>query len=211
VSELPIGVDEKLFTSGSTSIRSALGWTAQHTVMGYVGRLAYVKGIDLLAAAFHDISQSLTNARLLIIGSGEEEKKARLILANELARGAVHIESDVDHERLPQWYRAMDFLVMPSRYENFSNAVLEAMACGIPILASNVGGNKLIEEVGSGWLFQANSLSSLDECLGRMLGKPGELKARGIAGSRYVQERYSWTASAACLEGIIGRRLGVKI
>jgi glycosyltransferase involved in cell wall biosynthesis len=211
VIELPVGVDDKLFTSGPTFIRSALGWTEQHTVMGYVGRLAYVKGTDLLAAAFREISQSIPNARLLIIGSGEEEKKLRFILADELTRGVVHIEPDVEHERLPQWYRAMDVLVMPSRYENFSNAILEAMACGLPILASNVGGNKMVEEVGGGWLFQSDAPASLGERLCSLVDKPEEMRARGATGSRYVQKRYSWTASAICLEEIIGRRLRVNI
>jgi glycosyltransferase involved in cell wall biosynthesis len=210
VTELPVGVDEKLFAPGPTSIRSALGWTKQHTVMGYVGRLAYVKGTDLLAAAFREISQSMPNARLLIIGSGEEEKKIRLALANELARGLAHIEPDVEHEQLPQWYRAMDCLVMPSRYENFSNAVLEAMACRLPILASDAGGNKLVEEVGGGWLFQSGTLSSLAERMRSLAGKSEEVRARGVTGSRYVRDRYSWAASAVCLEEIIGRRLGVN-
>jgi glycosyltransferase involved in cell wall biosynthesis len=208
--ELPLGIDTQLFMPGSTSVRTALGWTGQHRVVGYVGRLAHLKGVDLLAAAFREMSRTLPEARLLIIGSGEEEGKIRSVLAQELAHGIVHIERDVNHEQLPEWYRAMDLLVMPSRYENFSNTVLEGMACGIPFLASDIGGNRIFAETGAGWLFDSESVASLTSRLRSINGHPSEMKARGTVGTRYARERYTWVASAECLEGIIASRLGVK-
>ena len=176
--------------------------------MGYVGRLNYLKGTDLVAAAFREISQSIPNLRLLLVGQGEAEKGIRSILAEELARGIAHIEPDVDHEQLPYWYRAMDFFVMPSRYENFSNAIVEAISCGVPVLASDVGGNGLIAE-GASCLFQANSVSSLSHCLRSAVQKAAAMKAEAEVCSRHIQERYSWTASAERLERIISSYLGV--
>jgi glycosyltransferase involved in cell wall biosynthesis len=208
--ELPIGLDERLFRPGPASLRSTLGWTEQHHVVGYVGRLAQLKGVDLLASAFHAIAQTEVNARLLIIGSGEYEGKLRSILAQEISRGLVHIEPDVNHAQLPEWYRAMDVMVMPSRYENFSNAILEAIACSVPVLASNVGGNRMLGETCAGWLFESESVSSLHACLRSVLENRSEMKARGEVGSHYVRERYSWAVSAECLEKILVSRLGVK-
>jgi glycosyltransferase involved in cell wall biosynthesis len=179
-------------------------------VVGYVGRLTHLKGVALLAAAFRELTRNAVDARLLIIGRGEEERSIRSILATELSRGFVHIEPDIVPEQLPQWYRAMDVLVMPSRYENFSNTVLEAMACGIPFLASNVGGNKMLEETHAGWLFQSESVASLCGGLVRVLENRSEMKDRGEVGSRYVRERYSWAASAERLESIIASHLRVK-
>jgi glycosyltransferase involved in cell wall biosynthesis len=150
------------------------------------------------------------NARLLIIGAGEANRHMRAILAPELARGIVHMEDNVDHERLPEWYRAMDVMVMPSRYENFSNAILEALACGVPCLASDIGGNRMLTETGTGWLFEPNSVSTLRACLQSVLANRSAMKARGHIGSRYVRGRYSWAASAERLEWIIASRLGVK-
>jgi glycosyltransferase involved in cell wall biosynthesis len=208
--ELPIGLDERRFVPGVASVRSTLGWTEQHQVVGYVGRLTHLKGGDLLAAAFQELAQSAVNARFLIVGAGEANRHMRTILAPELARGIVHIEYNVDHERLPEWYRAMDVMVMPSRYENFSNAILEAMACGVPCLASDVGGNRMLAETGAGWLFEPNSVPALRACLQNVLANRPEIKARGHIGSRYVRGRYSWAASAERLEWIIASRLGVK-
>jgi glycosyltransferase involved in cell wall biosynthesis len=209
--ELPVGLDCQVFNPGPTSVRSALGWTEQHRVVGYVGRLAHIKGVDLLASAFRDIARTIAGARLLIIGSGEDERRIRTILAKEFARGIVHMQPDVNHKELPQWYRAMDVLAMPSRYENFSNAILEAMACGIPILASDVGGNRMLREIGSGWLFKSESVPALSVCLYSIIENCPELKARGEMGARYVRQHYSWAASAEQLEKMISSRLGVKV
>ena len=211
IMELPVGIDERRFCPGTTAARSPLGWNEHHQVIGYVGRLTYVKGIDLLALAFQKLSQSRSTARLLIVGRGPDEPKLRRLLARELARGVVHIEPDVTHEQLSQWYRAMDLFVMPSRYENFSNAVLEAMACGVPILASNIGGNTIVEATGSGWLFPSEDFAALESQLQRILTMPDEqLRARGAVGACSVHARYSWAASAACLETILSQRLGVR-
>lgn len=209
--ELPIGLDSHVFKPGLTSMRAALGWTEQHLVVGYVGRLAHVKGVDLLATAFREISQDVIDTRLLVVGSGEEEGKMRSILTKELAHGIAHIEPYVNHEQLPQWYRVMDLLVMPSRYENFSNTVLEAMACGVPVLASDVGGNRTLAETGTGWLFKPESVSALSACLRSLIENRREMKTRAELGARYVQERYSWAASAERLEWIITSRLGINV
>jgi glycosyltransferase involved in cell wall biosynthesis len=208
--ELPIGLDEQRFVPGLTSVRSALGWTEQHQVVGYVGRLTHLKGGDLLATTFHELAQIAVNARFLIIGAGEANRSMRAILAPELTHGLVHMEHRVDHERLPEWYRAMDVMVMPSRYENFSNAILEALACGVPCLASDIEGNKILAETGAGWLFEPNSVPALRACLQSVIENRPEIKARGHMASRYVRGRYSWAASAKRLEWIIASRLGVQ-
>jgi glycosyltransferase involved in cell wall biosynthesis len=210
VVELPIGLDIQVFTPGASAIRSTLGWAEHHCVVGYVGRLTHLKGVDLLAAAFREIARDTLDARLLIVGSGEEERHIRTVLAQEFARGAVHIEPGVNHAQLPAWYRAMDLMVMPSRYENHSNALLEAMACGIPFLTSDIGGNRKLSETGAGWLFEPESVPSLRACLHRIIGNRPELKTRGEVGSRSVRNHHTWAASAERLEAIISSRLGVR-
>jgi glycosyltransferase involved in cell wall biosynthesis len=201
--ELPVGIDEHLFNAGRSSIRYKLGWSDAERVIGYVGRLTHLKGIDLLAAAFRDACQRVTNARLVIVGSGAEEKNIRSRLARELSEGKVHIERDVTHQTLAEWYRTMDLLVMPSRYENFSNALLEGMSCGIPFLASCVGGNRTLAETGAGWLFEAESASSLSACLIELLKSDAQLKRRGEIGLNYVRNHHSWSVTAQHLEQIL--------
>jgi glycosyltransferase involved in cell wall biosynthesis len=209
VVELPIGLDVEAFTPGVSAVRPTLGWADHHCVVGYVGRLTHLKGVDLLAAAFHEVARDVLDARLLIIGSGEVERHIRTVLAKEFALGIAHIEPGVNHEQLPAWYQAMDLMVMPSRYENHSNALLEAMACGIPFLASGIGGNQKLSETGAGWLFDPESVHSLSQCLCRIIGNRAELKARGKVAAHAMRNHRSWAASAERLEAIISSRLRV--
>ncbi len=209
--ELPIGLDTNLFQPGPSQVRQHLGWSDTEWVIGYVGRLAYIKGVDLLADAFKQLRVSIPNARLLMIGAGEEQGKLREALKEELARGFARIEADVPHERLGDWYRAMDVFVMPSRYENYSNAVLEALACGVPFLGSNVGGNPRLVESRGGSLFAAGSAEALCQAL-RSMGdafRRGEEQETVRLGKPH--QVMGWDASAAQLETIIQKNLSIPV
>ena len=203
VIDLPVGLDDRLFCPGVTDLRARLGWSDDCLVLGYAGRLSKLKGIDLLSEAFKTILKGRPDARLLILGTGAEESNARAALKDELAAGVVHMEPDIMHDQLPHWYRAMDLLIMPSRYENYSNAVLEAMSCGIPFAASDVGGNRVLAQSGGAWLFTPNSAESLASVVGSALQHPETLRARGRAARAFVHGRYSWSISAKRLEEIL--------
>lgn len=146
-----------------------------------------------------------------MIGAGEEQGKLREALKEELARGFARIEADVPHERLGDWYRAMDVFVMPSRYENYSNAVLEALACGVPFLGSNVGGNPRLVESRGGSLFAAGSAEALCQALrsmGDAFRRGGEQETVRLGKSHQVM---GWDASAAQLETIIQKNLSIPV
>jgi glycosyltransferase involved in cell wall biosynthesis len=83
------------------------------------------------------------------------------------------------------------------------------MACGVPFLASDVGGNHSLGPTGAGWLFEAGSVSSLTSCI-TVLKNPDELKRRGNIASQYAREHYSWAATAECLEKIITAQLPAR-
>jgi glycosyltransferase involved in cell wall biosynthesis len=148
-------------------------------------------------------------ARLLIVGSGEEERRIRAILSRQIDDRLVHLEPRMGQEQLPPWYRAMDVLVMPSRYETMSNAVLEAMACGVPFVASAVGGSRDLAETGAGWIIPPESQTALTEKLRSLTAHAATLRTYGQRGHDFAQSRYSWIASAQRLEHIVTTRLGV--
>src|ERR1700730_15301970 len=104
-----------------------------------------------------------------MVGHGEEEQKIRSVLSRDIAAGRVHLQGSMSQDQLPRWYRAMDMLVMPSRDETLSNAVLEAMACGVPFVASEVGGSKDLAKTRAGWLFEPESVSALPELLKKIM------------------------------------------
>jgi glycosyltransferase involved in cell wall biosynthesis len=200
--ELPVGLDCDVFKPGPTRLRERLGWRSNHWVIGYVGRLAYIKGVDLLAVAFAKIRHLIPHARLLFVGRGEEEGKLRSRLHSEIAEGIVHIEPDVSHNLLAEWYRAMDLFVMPSRYENYSNAVLEALACEVPFLVSDVGGNRQLAETLRGWSFSCGSADALAQRLHSIATNPHWARACAQMAGDQVRRAYSWELSAKRLEDI---------
>jgi len=201
-SELKLGLNCQVFAPGPSSIRTALGWKSSDRIIGYVGRLAHIKGVDLLATAFSEVVRNLRDVKLLIVGSGEEEDKIRSVLSKAFGEGMAHIEPGLPHEKLAEWYRAMDLFVMPSRYETMSSAILEAQACGIPFLASDIAGNKIIANAGGGWLFQHASADSLCDSLKHILEDPREMQVRGAKGAEHVKQNYNWDSSAERLESI---------
>jgi glycosyltransferase involved in cell wall biosynthesis len=210
VKELKLGLNFHLFSSGRSSIRTSLGWKPDDRIIGYVGRLAHIKGVDLLAAAFSEVARTVPKTKLLMVGSGEEEKKIRSVLSKAFGDGMVHLEPGLPHEELAEWYRAMDLFVMPSRYETMSNAILEAQGCGVPFLASDIAGNRIIAKGGGGWLFEHGCVDSLAACLKSILDDSVEMKTRGAKGMNHVSDNYSWERSAERLESIFNSCLVFK-
>jgi glycosyltransferase involved in cell wall biosynthesis len=139
---IPPGVDVQRFRpdpQAGAAMRRRLGWTEDALVVGYLGRFAPQKGVTDLCAAL-DRMESPWHA--LFVGGGP--------LLGELEQfaarypGRVHIATDVQHSEVPHWLNAMSLLCAPSRTtsawrEQFGRMLIEGMACGIPVLASDSG------------------------------------------------------------------------
>ncbi len=205
--ELPVGIDVDLFNAGSSTVRAQLGWSENHFVIGYAGRLSHIKGVDILASAFRQLAGKNQNFRLLIVGDGEEQGPIKAGLSREIAAGLVHLEPGVEHERLTAWYRAMSLMVMPSRYENFSNSVLEALACGTPVLGADVGGNRMIAQCGVGWLFETGSSTALAAKIEALFEERAGRAVHATLARQYVESHHLWSATADRLEQLLERLL----
>lgn len=137
---VPCGVDLEVFHPIERGeARRALGLDGEKVVL-YVGRLERIKGVELLlrTAAIMDSS-----VRVLIVGGGEGDGEAGELkdLAKKLGvEGRVRFVGRVPQAQLPTYYSAADVCVVPSYYESFGLAALEAMACGTPVVATRVGG-----------------------------------------------------------------------
>jgi glycosyltransferase involved in cell wall biosynthesis len=133
-------------------------------VIGTVAVLRPEKNLSMLIDAFASVRRADPRAVLLIVGSGPEEESLRRRAAEHGLSGGVLFEPATD--RPAGWMRAIDVFVLPSRSESFSNALLEAMACGCCPVGSAVGGTpELIEHGVRGLLFEPGSLSGLTEAL----------------------------------------------
>jgi glycosyltransferase involved in cell wall biosynthesis len=151
------------------AIRERLGLPRDKAIVLYVGRLHPVKGVDILLQAWARLPEGIRHhAMLLVVGDGPERSNLLQTIASlELAES---VTLTGDQETTRDYYWASDLFVLPSRSEGQSNALNEAMACGLPVIASNVGGAlDVIEEGKSGILFEAENVHQLAEKLTSLL------------------------------------------
>ncbi len=208
------GVDTQLFRPIPTSTAKAFVETPKddHSVL-FVGRIDPVKGIDIWFKAMALVVEENPALRghlcvCLIGGDIDEEvpdeEVARLqALKDELGIGdLVTFLGRRSQEALPYYYSSADVVVMPSLYESFGMVALEAMACGAPVVASDVGGLSFIVRDGeTGYLVPERDPRALADCLGKLLRDPSlraRLGRRGIA----VARDYAWRRIADRIESL---------
>lgn len=181
--------------------------------IGTVGRMQQVKDQTLLAQAFCralEIMPAMRGfARLVMVGDGPLRLEAQHIL-DAAGAGALAWLPGERHD-VPDVMRALDAFVLPSQAEGISNTVLEAMACGLPVIATNVGGNaELVTNDVTGWLVPAQNVESLAQALVRLASDRVRAQAMGRAGRLDVERRFGLNAMVAAYqrlyEGEISKR-----
>ena len=168
---MPICVDTTLFCPGDrAAARSSLGLPQAGHILLFVGRLEEAKGTKRLIEALASLAGRDEPLSLILIGDGSQ----RLVMEEQARRAGVadHLvfAGWVDHDALPAWLQASDALLLPSDYEGLPTAVIEALACGIPVVATAVGGlSGLIEEDKNGLLLHEVSSEALTAATERAL------------------------------------------
>jgi D-inositol-3-phosphate glycosyltransferase len=171
---VPCGVNLQRFQAVRKDLaRKELGLRDAQFIVLYVGRFAPVKGLDrLIAAAAH--LRSHRGLMFVIIG-GDDRQTHALAELRRLARkasveGIVRFQGRVEHDLLPLHYSAADVLVVPSYYESFGLVALESLACGTPVIATNVGAmDTLIKDGKTGLLVDTPSPRSLASAIERFI------------------------------------------
>lgn len=167
------GVDGTVFTIADRSTaRAALGLSRDRPLIGYVGRLSHEKGADVVVEAMGElVRRDSRPVDLVIVGSGPVEPALRA-RAGALGLGdRIHFAGHRGHEELPRWLSALDVFCLPSRREGCPNVVLEALASGRPVVASNVGGVPELLRRDNGVLVAPESPPALADALGRALDR----------------------------------------
>jgi glycosyltransferase involved in cell wall biosynthesis len=139
-----------------------------------VGRLVPQKGFDLLIKAFHLVVQRHTGWSLTIVGCGPQEAELKRLAAELLPEGTVAFRGAVkDPER---YYRTAGLVVVPSRFEGFPNALVEAMACGCAVIAADCPGgiSDIVRHEIDGLLIPPEDIQALAREMNRLIGDEGE-------------------------------------
>ena len=147
ISIVPLGVDHAFFSPGDRDMaRTAVGLPTKGKMVLFVGRIQPLKGADIAVESFVKIAKRVPSAFLVMVGGpsgprgSEEVSKIKRVVERERLTNRVHFFDPQPHEVLSSFYRASDVALVPSRTESFGLVALEAAACGVPVVASDVGG-----------------------------------------------------------------------
>ena len=187
------GVNAGLFSPGDRAeAKRRLGLQSKLPLLLFVGNLLAVKGPDVLVDAAAQLEQSGVAFQCRLIGQGPMQADLeRQIRALRLI-DRIKLPGPRPLEQLPEWYRAADILVIPSRSEGIPNVALESMACGTPVVATQVGGTP--EVVNRQHLVPPENPQALAEAIGAALGNaapPADFKPM------------TWDQSAAELAAVL--------
>ncbi len=201
VSVIPPGVDLSRFRPMSQhQSREHLGYGDEKNIL-FVGRLEPLKGLDSLFRAVASL-ENTSGVTLNVVGGDENsQEKARLqTLANRMKlTQSVRFVGSVAQDELPIHYSAADVCVLPSHYESFGLAALEAAACGKPVVATEVGGLPAIVQTGTtGFLVPPQHSDVMAERLCELLSDD-LMRSRMGSAARSHAESLSWERSADSL------------
>ena len=174
-----------------------IGASAESTPSGLhittVGNLRHVKGHDVLLRAAASVLARFPETRFSIAGAVLEPAYAAELhrLAQELGIAA-NVSFPGPITDLPTYLVTADIFVLPSRSEGFSNAILEAMACGLPVVGTDVGGNsEAVEDGVTGLIVPPEAPDRLADALSLLIADPQKARQMGVRGRERVQERFS--------------------
>lgn len=210
------GVDNTLFRPrpGSRPNLAPAGFIPDDAlVIGTVGRLAGVKDQATLVRAFARLLSQQPGlrrrARLVIAGDGPERGHLEELIAQEGVGAVTWLAGE--RSDIPAFMQSLDVFVLPSLGEGISNTILEAMASGLPVVASRVGGNpELVTEGDNGLLVPSGDPEALADALARYAEDPGLAQRQGARGRRKVEQTFNWEHCVAGYLSVYDELLGMN-
>jgi PEP-CTERM/exosortase A-associated glycosyltransferase len=203
---VPNGVDADRFTPAprDETLAQRLG-LAGGPVFGFIGSFYHYEGLRFLIEKFPAVQERVPSARVLLVGGGEDEAALRAAAVD-----GVILAGQVPYNRVTDYYSLIDVFVCPRRRMRLTELVtplkpLEAMAAGLPVLASDVGGlAELIEHGSTGLLFRAEDASAFVREAVSLASDPG-LRARlGASAREHVRSERSWSRVVSQYPAIYG-------
>ena len=202
VTVVPYGVDMQRFAPGQRA-------PADHVVIGYVGRLSPEKGVRYLIEAFAQLRKRYGGGvSLRIAGEGPERPRIEAMIQRLQLEASVELRGWIEHEALPAFYQELDVFVLPSTWEGFGVAAVEAAAMQLPVVATNVYGiPDAVHDGVSGLLVPPRDAAALAAAVGQLVENRGLRVALGEAGREYAGRHYDWRQNAAQMAAIYDRLL----
>jgi len=209
---VPSGIDRDRFGRARAQGKLRPDWFGcppDALVVGSVGWLTDIKGHEYLIEAVAKLKQDFPSLHLVIIGSGDRHDA--LLRQAELAglRDVVHLLGHRDD--IEACLAGMDVFVLPSLNEGMGRALIEAMAAGLPVIASHVGGiPAVIEHERTGLLVPPGDAGALADALRRLLERPEWARQLGRAASQSIDSRYGSVSMVHAIESIFAEALSAR-
>lgn len=206
------GVNSVRFHSGTADqIADACPFVRPaHWLVGTVGRMQTVKDQPTLARAFIralEIDPSLKDRlRLVMVGDGPLRADCQMLLEGAGIADLAWLPGE--RNDIPEIMRGLDCFVLPSLAEGISNTILEAMASGLPVIATNVGGNADLVTAGkTGEIIPAANPDAMAQEILRLAHEPALAKDMGLTGRDLVEKKFSMNAMVAAYQGTYDKLL----
>lgn len=166
------GVDGDTFKlQDRNQVRQALGLDSGQRLICYVGRLSEEKRVDCLIEALALLHSAGDDVRAILVGDGPQMSALKQLAARRGVSDAVTFVGERGHNEIPDWISAADVFCLPSRREGCPNVILEALACGIPVVASRVGGIPELLSADNGLMVEPENPEQLAAALGSALSR----------------------------------------
>jgi len=210
---IPCGVDLELFRPGDVrQARARLGLDAARVLL-FVGRLAPIKGLATLLKALAAAKANglgRADVRLVVVGGDKEEHwdaeraRFRRMAADLGVAPWVDFRGPQPQDQLPDYYAAADVCLMPSLYESFGMVALEAMACGVPVVGSRVGGLAVtVQDEVTGLLVPEGDVQALSGAIAHLLEDEGCRRRLGVRAAEWARG-FGWPCIARAVTELYG-------
>jgi glycosyltransferase involved in cell wall biosynthesis len=183
---IPNGVDTKKFSPGKSKFEKKF---KNQKIILYFGRLHYQKNVDLLIRSFKLIKNKIEKIKLVIVGTGIDFDKLKKMSSEDKD---IIMTGFVSDEDLVDYLRVANVVVFPSRGENASFTLMEAMGCELPVISSDVGNAKKILGDGRGILLKKYTEEEIAEICIEILNNEKKAKKIGKDAREYVEKNHSW-------------------
>jgi glycosyltransferase involved in cell wall biosynthesis len=157
-------------------------------------------GVDVLAKAFVTVARQRENVSLLLLGGGSQGTAIRKILLGGGAEDRVSFPGHINNTDLPRYYRMADLYISPSHVDGSSVSLMEALACGLPCLVSDIPANKeWVREGYNGWLFHDGNYQELAAKILQAMEQREKLPEIGQNARATAEEKADWPKNVQVL------------
>jgi glycosyltransferase involved in cell wall biosynthesis len=191
ISIIPFGVDTEVFKPARSIERQ------EDCEILYAGSLYPLKGVHDLIRAIANVRKHGLKAYLTIVGEGQQKEALTALTRTLGIEKHVKFEGFASYSKMPQYYQHSDIFCFPTLGEPFGKAVIEAMACGKPVITTNVGGpSEIIQDKLDGILVPPSNPEAIAKQITRLIGNKDERRRLGERARETAVNRFSWSTIA---------------